>query len=116
MPINPVQRTQNYQVDPSAESNEEERRREEKHGTKQASKNSIQAPKTAVAKPEMKHSQPDLAPPTDLTSQIIDSEKVIELINHKPPTQLAKQQAFKTRQNEKPKAAITDQKKVNKAF
>lgn len=82
MPIDPINRIPNFQVAESNEANEEERRRDkQKTGAKEKAKNPA-FPKVATSA-----TQEVLAQDSDtknLQCQPIDTNKVVELLAHRP--------------------------------
>lgn len=78
MAIQPIQnRIFGFPVDASTEVSEEERRKKENSTDSKASK---KRPQKFTVQP----SSEDAIPDTSLEGQIIDSQNVIELLNHKP--------------------------------
>ena len=116
MAVDSIHRVQAYTVTQSSETNDEERRREKQGKTSEASKkrrgnktsnkeNEIQVKTEAL-------SQIDLT----ISSQLVNSEKVIELLSHRHKTSLNKNpMPFKTvKKMEQNKTAISSVKKLNR--
>ena len=83
MAVDSINRVQPYQISQSSETNDEERRREKDGGdTSKKRRRDKQGEKKFPAPQVVK----DEASPvtTELSSQLVDSEKVIELLSHAP--------------------------------
>ncbi len=116
MPINPLSSIQQFPTKPLDESPPESRR--------QGSQNSGQRNKKNNLKSNAQGNLPNAHPmenekdldAIELNSQIIDSERVVELLAHRPKPALNRQKIFKAVSSLESNGQKTDTKKVNKTL
>lgn len=119
MAVNPLNPTMPYSINASNEaSDNNSRQRQEKNPSKEMLRQ-----KTNESNPSTSHNfgeQPQTLPvepnAEELTSQIIDSGKVIELLSHRPKLKKSVRNCFSSSKNSSDKSQIPDIKKFNKAF
>jgi hypothetical protein len=116
MAVNPIPRVANYFVDATNGAQEEERRREDRGAKDKTSKKGQKLstdsdPAASNAQlPEINELHPELS------SQIVDSAKAIELLTHESPVSPAKQLTFKRWSSASKKIANNGGKRLNKSF
>lgn len=111
MDVKSVAKVSPYLVNNATEARDEDRRqnRDEAHGKSAKAKSAV-----AVAPPT---DTKDESSETDITCQIIDSFKLVEMLAHKTLTSNARQAAFTSKAVQAPKNnSASDGKKVNKSF
>ena len=119
MAVNPLNPVTNFQLKQATETSDEDRRRQKKSDIttkKENSNGKNQKEKFTIAGLDDLNSERE---PLELTSQIIDSSKVIELLAHRPKVQANKQLAFAAQPPSKKSSEVSqipDIKKLNKAL
>ena len=119
MAVNPLNPTAPYSIGASNEASDNARQREEQKKSKEKStfkdKNNNQNSSNTTST-ETAQNQPLEKEALELTSQIIDSEKVIELLSHRPKYKISPKNLFLDRKKENQNSQNPDIKKINKAF
>jgi hypothetical protein len=117
MAVNPLQSTVPYSISASNETADHSRQREEKN----PNKNNPTKPTKTVPNP-LELAQKNIERPPiekealELTSQIIDSQKVIELLSHRPKYKKLPKNCFKIQKSESPDSQLSDVKTLNKSY
>ena len=117
MAVNSLQPTVPYTITASNETADHSRQRQQESDVKNKaafkSKPNIKTEKNIEDADEKKDSDPEA---TELNSQIIDSQKVIELLSHRPKYQRSVQNLFKKKKIMEEKSQFSDVKKINKSY
>lgn len=119
MPVNPLNPAVPYSITASNETADQTRQRNENKSRKDQSSSK---PKLALTDSNEKKSSessndnPQEREALELRSQIIDSEKVIELLAHRPKYKISPKKLFSEQKNDTETSQNTDIKKFNKAF
>ena len=119
MPVNTLNPTAPYSIAASNETGEQTRQRNQNKSSKEKASTNIRLNKTTQ---EDKKFSESLEHPTadkealELTSQIVDSQTVIELLAHRPKYKISPKKLFSASKTESEISQNTDIKKLNKAF
>lgn len=117
MAVNSLQPALPYTVTASNETADHSKSRDEKKENQNKNKLGPQgAPKLEVISPKTEDEKPTEKEAIELTGQIIDSSKVIELLSHRPKYQRSPRNCFKDKRNSKEKSQLSDVKTINKSF
>lgn len=118
MAVNPLNPAVSYSINASNETADNSKQRRDNNLDKKQQRS---RPKPTTTELNLASSEPAPEAPketeaSELTSQIIDSETVIELLAHRPKLKRSVQNCFITPKKSEQKSQITDVKKLNKAF
>lgn len=117
MAVNPLQSTVPYSISASNETADHSRQREEKPSNKntpvKTNKPITNSPMSAQETSNAKSSDREAI---ELTSQIIDSQKVIELLSHRPKYKKSPKNSFKLQKSENQNSQLSDVKTLNKSY
>lgn len=118
MAVNPLNPAVSYSINASNETadNSKQRRDNTLDKKQQRSRPKPAATELTSAASESGQEAPKDSSASELTSQIIDSETVIELLAHRPKLKRSVQNCFITLKKSEQKSQIADVKKLNKAF
>lgn len=112
MNVKPIPLVPSYQVNTANETSEEERREREK----KRKGNSVNAVAPSTPPAEEKENSSLKSEPESISCQILDSEKIVELLS-RPPRNYAKPSAFKkSTTNTPPNPLSPTPKKLNRAL
>lgn len=116
MAVNPLQPAVPYSVSASNETADHSKQKEERQKLKDQSQFKSKV-ELKSSKPSDEHDEPKPEPEAiELTSQIIDSCKVIELLSHRPKYLKSPKNCFQTLKSPREKSQISDIKKINKSY
>ena len=113
MPINPITNVTHYPVEQSAESSEEQRRREHKRG---GQKNESEEFKAKRPPEEETESLPASNEEAALSSQYVDTLRVIDLLSHRPIPKLQVKNPFARIKELTEFSDDKERKKINKTL
>jgi len=118
MAVNPLNPAIPYSINASNETSDNSRQRQEDNSAKKNSKARLKISRAeASSSPSNSSDEPSNEfQNTELTSQIVDSGTVIELLAHRPKLKRSVRNCFSTKKLHQEKSQITDVKKFNKAF
>ena len=116
MAVTPLQPTVPYSVSASNETEDHSKQREDQKNLKEENKFKAKiALKSSKSSDENTDPKPE-PEAIELTSQIIDSHKVIELLSHRPKYRKSPKNCFKPLKSPQEKSQISDIKKINKSY
>lgn len=117
MAVNPLQPAVPYSISASNETADHSKQREDRQKLKDEGKpkvkSSLKPEFASEGQEDNKKLEPDAI---ELTSQIIDSHKVIELLSHRPKYQRSPKNCFRSQKISPEKSQISDVKKINNSY
>lgn len=118
MAVNPLNAAVPYSINASNETSDNSRQRQEDNSARKNLKAKLKVNHQET--PQGSQTQSDESSHdfqnTDLTSQIVDSGTVIELLAHRPKLKRSVRNCFSNKKIHQEKSQITDVKKLNKTF
>jgi hypothetical protein len=118
MAVNPLNPAIPYSINASNETSDNSRQRQEENSARKNLKDrpKINRTETSSSPSTSSDESSNGLQNTELTSQIVDSGTVIELLAHRPKLKRSVRNCFSTKKLHREKSQITDVKKFNKAF